>query len=226
MASLRSGRRLSIPETGLACLLTLGILAGASRSVSGAQHRSAVGHQAAGGAAGVKIQQLTSARSRLPADWFAPLLDRAEKIARIGAYLIGGFWVILNYRRGRTHRSRLEPTVGGEVRQVGTTLTLRIWVRVKNVGLSKVDIHQEGSGLRIFRYSGASDLWTRLDTLSLLESEGWIEPGECVEEGHLLLDFTPNSIFKVEAVISSSRRHWLSRRRHGEGTWQTTSYIM
>jgi hypothetical protein len=139
-----------------------------------------------------------------------PMLDIIERTCKIAAYFIGALWVYFNFFKGRTYRPRLEIKVTGSLNQKNQSHFLNLQIHVKNVGLSKVDIKQKGTGLRIIVYNSSSDgnKWTHLDTIAILETHQWIEPGESVEEPVLFpLAFEPTGV-RIEVQVVSTKTMW------------------
>jgi hypothetical protein len=117
-----------------------------------------------------------------PTSW----LEWLDQVTKIAAVLVGGIWVWVNYILNRTHRARLEAHVTAELLSTGSDL-VKVVLSVKNVGLSKVDITQRGSAIKIYWYdaSDAALPWKRGMTRSIWGSVSWIEPGETCEEQHV-----------------------------------------
>jgi hypothetical protein len=130
----------------------------------------------------------------LAVDDLEQLVGILQGIVTIAAIVIGGIWAYLKYFRGRTFRPRLEPDISGVVVSHGGVSHLKVTASLKNVGLSKVDIEQKGSGLRVFSYDAAPHAteahiaeWTRIRTFPVLEDHQWIEPGESIEDERLIV---------------------------------------
>jgi hypothetical protein len=120
-------------------------------------------------------------------------LDVVDKVTKILAVFIGGVWAYLNYIRGRTFKRRLEPNVSGKLIRAQGTLLLSGLVQVKNVGLSRVAINQRGSAVTIAALllgdtAKPPELSEKeLQVRSVFEANGWIEPGEQIQESFLLV---------------------------------------
>jgi len=137
-------------------------------------------------------------------------LDDVEKVFKILAYIVGACWIYFNYFRGRTYRNRLEPHVTGELCRRTDREMIRAVVKVKNVGLSKVDIQQKGSGLRFLIWDASEPSgWRHLTTKSVLEHHEWIEPGETVED-HLVIaaDLRHISAVKLDLSLTTGQIMW------------------
>jgi hypothetical protein len=140
------------------------------------------------------------------------VLDTIEKILKIAAYIVGGTWVYFNYFKGRTHKPRMEIKVSGSSLTTPGCGLYRVQAQARNVGLSKIEIVDEGSGLRILGYdaSKAVDQWTHLATYPVLtKSNQWIEPGVTIEE-HLLVPVVPGKYAAIRAdlILSSRNVRW------------------
>lgn len=119
--------------------------------------------------------------------------DVLENVATVIAFGAGAVWAYFNFFKGRTYRSRLEPTVSGKLISRGDANYLIVTAQLKNVGLSNVRIDQKGSALRVFAYTvgghaskARSVEQSRLITFSVFEDHGWIEPGELIEDQRLV----------------------------------------
>ena len=128
-------------------------------------------------------------------------LEQAKTVAEILGIVVGGLWAYYKFFKGRTFRQRLELAVSGNTWQTNGMTHLRACIEMKNVGLSKLEISQEGSGLRIFYQlpiqtaNGSASVveWERLMTLPVFEKHKWIEPGETIADQTLI------SIGRVDA---------------------------
>ena len=63
--------------------------------------------------------------------------------------IVGAVWTYFHYFRGRIYRPRLEIIVSGKITNNNGILFIITKIRIKNVGLSKIDIKQKGTGMRI-----------------------------------------------------------------------------
>lgn len=118
----------------------------------------------------------------------------AQKTLTILGMIAGAIWTYFHYFRGRTYRPRLETSVAGQIIKQNETLFLVTKLKIKNVGLSKIDLEQSGTGMRIIgiesqdkvqkitKYQGV-----RLKTVPILENHSWIEPGETIDDVHTFI---------------------------------------
>jgi hypothetical protein len=120
-------------------------------------------------------------------------VEIVEKTLTSVAILAGGVWAYYNFFKGRVYRTRLEPTASGRLVSDGESTYLIATVTLKNAGLSKVDLHQEGSGLRVFAcatgpaVTDARDVeWERIGTFPIFADHRWIEPGEMISEDRMI----------------------------------------
>ncbi len=128
-----------------------------------------------------------------PAQTSCDVLDIIEKIATIVAIFVGGVWAYINYLRGRTFKRRLEPSITAKTFRAKGLLVLSGTAQLKNVGLSKVTIRQEGTAIEVVAITdkpgeeAANRLGTKdIAVLSVFERHGWIEPGEPIGESFLV----------------------------------------
>ncbi len=142
-----------------------------------------------------------------PPNW-APWLDAAEKVFRIAGYFAGGAWAYFKFFRGRTFRPRLEPSIAAHLHRRAPQRLLTAAVKIKNVGLSRVDVLQKGTGVRVYRL-GEGSRWDRIETLEVLKGHGWIEPGETIEE-HVLAEIPGDDppALKIELTLQSKKTQW------------------
>lgn len=159
-----------------------------------------------------------------------------EHIFTVGAIIAGGVWAWFHYFRGRVYWPRLEPRVTGEIVCVGKRAYLRAVVRLHNVGLSRVEILQRGSGLTVQGYEELDQpdgieparLEAEVAVVEVFTDHQWIEPNEIVEEQHLLvLPATRSSAFRLKLFINSQEtRKFLSRIwKRRELTWTADAIV-
>jgi hypothetical protein len=151
--------------------------------------------------------------------WIGSALKDIEMVARIAAVIVVGGWAYMKFVRGRVFHSRLELDVAGSAQARVDQATLAISIKVKNVGLSRVDIHQKGSGLRVLNEKKSapkgiiSAEWHHLGTFPILENHSWIEPGETVGEEMLVI--LPNDALNyvlLELHVASGEMVWAATR--------------
>lgn len=115
------------------------------------------------------------------------LVDLIQKAAATVAFLAGGFWVLMNYWRNRTHVPRLQPLLLGEIVEGPAGRHLLVSIEIRNPGQSKIELREdgklpEGSGLVV------QPLFTAVDHLlepvrgqavgyEILEHRKTLEPG-------------------------------------------------
>jgi hypothetical protein len=122
------------------------------------------------------------------------IVDIVQKLFTIAAIIVGGMWAYFNFFKRRTYTMRLEPEVSGEVVTINGVSHLIATIHLKNVGLSKVKIEQEGSALQVLSYEAPASTknilsadWDDLAAFPDFEAHGWLEPGEEVKEERLLV---------------------------------------
>jgi hypothetical protein len=91
---------------------------------------------------------------------FSHWVEIAKNTCEILAIFGGAAWTYLNYFRGRVYKPRLECSVEASPEKHSGHAFLRVVVRIRNIGLSRVSIQQEGTGiLLVFReYAGSKPL--------------------------------------------------------------------
>lgn len=127
----------------------------------------------------------------------------ADVISKISIAVIGAAWTILTYVRGRTFRRRLEPSVSGEILVNNGTYLLSVRLSIKNVGLSRANVIQRGTWLRISLLSSkhpADQLQVPskflIGTAPVFKKHSWVEPGEEIHDVKLVQipDLSPDKV--------------------------------
>jgi hypothetical protein len=147
-------------------------------------------------------------------------LDQTNKSISILAVLAGGWFAYLKFIRGRVYHSRLEPVLSGRVFRTDKQTFLLAVITVKNVGATRVDIDQNGTGLRVFSCTLVVDDaapnevdWTRITTTEVLTQHEWVESGETVTDT-VMITLPPDKVaIKLELRLEPKRRKvtWLAR---------------
>lgn len=145
------------------------------------------------------------------------LLDILQKIFTIAAIAAGGLWAYFHYFRRRVYKPRLEPAISGKVISKGSVCYLMTIAKLKNVGLSKVKIEQNGSGLRVLsidKQPGIARTCTllegkRLATFPVFKHHKWIESGEPIEDHRLIGIPSGNQVaFRLKLRIVAKKISW------------------
>ena len=140
----------------------------------------------------------------------------AQKILTIIGIIVGAIWTYFHYFRGRTYRPRLETSITGELLKENKNLLLVAKIRIKNVGLSKIDIKQNGSGMRVSALEKKSSVkkiqkyeGVGLKTISIFNSHSWIEPGETIDDVYTLI-LPDNDYFglKLDVRLITKKIAW------------------
>lgn len=134
-------------------------------------------------------------------------LDILLKILNALAILIGGFWAYIKFIKGRLFHPRLELNLEGQLLKNNNISHLLLRYEVKNVGLSKVNLNTDNSGIRVRRYYPQLDSmeienvkWIHLGSFPIFEKHKWIESGETIKESILLSIKDSENVF-YQAVI-------------------------
>jgi hypothetical protein len=147
-----------------------------------------------------------------------PVLDTIDEAVKVAAVLVGGGWTYLNYRRGRTFRTRLELDLKGSIGEQGGAQFFLGECQAKNVGLSKVPVKKIGTGVSVFalrlvprKGGGHRVVEEEVDVRSLFAKHGWIEPGETISEPVLLAlppSATPLMGVRMAVMFSDGKTTW------------------
>ena len=107
-------------------------------------------------------------------------LDIVDKFIKLAAVLIGGLWILWNYRKSRTYEQKLELEVVGTV-FVKKDLYGDVKVIVKNIGATKHTIQQVGSFCEL---STIRDDLTEhsMELFRVFAEDDSMEPGESIAD--------------------------------------------
>jgi len=133
-----------------------------------------------------------------------------QNIFTIIAIISAGIWAFFHYFKGRTFKPRLELRISGEIQKNDDSKCLITKVCLKNVGLSKLEIKQRGSGMRIISLdevphcNKAKKLeGTRLKTATIFKEHEWIEPNEIIDDVQVFsLPYNSKNIMLDARIIS------------------------
>jgi hypothetical protein len=121
-------------------------------------------------------------------DWDRTI-DNTDKLISTLGIIVGGIWAYIKFFRGRTFMPRLETNISASVLHENSKEYLLVKLALKNVGLSRVDIHQKGTALRLAALGGGeasrvaeAAQWTKLRAFSVFERHSWIESGETIKD--------------------------------------------
>jgi hypothetical protein len=144
-----------------------------------------------------------------------PIEDWA-RLVQIVAIVVGGIAAYIKWFRGRLYKTRLEVSVTGSLIEASPRQLLAT-ARAKNVGLSRVLIRQEGSGLRVFSALTTepgpkgvlSVQWKREATFAVFEEHEWIESNETIESQLLVtLPDGQSGAYRLELLLASGKIVW------------------
>jgi hypothetical protein len=157
-----------------------------------------------------------------------------DTVLKIVAVILGGLFAYWKFFMGRTFHPRLEPAVTATARTEDDQVFLKVSCKLKNVGLSSIDLDRELSVIRVFLQdlAPATDLgevrWRDDSDLAVdvFQSHDWIEGGETIEDAHLFVfPHVENRACRVELQVFRLRRNlkervreW-RRRRKGPSNW-------
>jgi hypothetical protein len=125
-----------------------------------------------------------------PPSAFSTAVANIKTMVETAAVIVGGIWAYYKFFKGRTFKPRLELAISGKATENKSVTNVLVSVQLKNVGLSKVEISERGTALRVFtcepaKSEGATE-WERVTTLGAFEKHGWIEPGETIADQALV----------------------------------------
>jgi len=144
-----------------------------------------------------------------------------KNVCEIIAIVAGAIWTYFNFFKGRTYRSRLECEVDGSIESHSGRVHLRVVVKAKNVGLSKLLVEQKGTILQlqpaVAQTSAPS--WPCQVTWSdkpavfdVFTDHAWIEPSEPIED-QVLVELPDDNApaYKLTLKVLSKKISWTAR---------------
>lgn len=147
-------------------------------------------------------------------------IETLKNIFEIAAIIVGGAWTYLNFFRGRTFKSRLEPSIECRAEEGGGNRHyLIVCMTLKCVGLAKVPIDQYGSGLIVYMevprdnadIQGPTEArWSKTYwVIDVFKNHGWIESEEIVHEQVMIeLPKQHAPAYKLKLKINSKKVTW------------------
>jgi hypothetical protein len=124
------------------------------------------------------------------------------------AVIVAGVWAYYRFVKDRVYRPRLEVGLFAQWRTVEERALLHARITVKNIGATKTDLVQDGTGLIAQRMASAAPegvqtvAWANVAGCQILERHKWIEPGETVSEDVLVgLGFDEPTTVRLEARL-------------------------
>jgi len=123
---------------------------------------------------------------------------------------------LLQVYKGRLFYPRIELQINGELKIINSFPHLLLKYEVKNIGLSKVDLNKEASGIRVMRYHPPADSlevesanWESLGSFPILEKHSWIESSETIKESSLYsIAEIEKIVYKAELRIVGKNKSW------------------
>lgn len=147
------------------------------------------------------------------------LFEDLQALFTVAAILVGGAWAYAKFVWGRKYRPRLEPGVEGTLVQQGGDIYVVASCKVKNVGLSKIKINQQGSALGLSASILPASIavlsvdWDRITSFPVFEEHEWIEPGESVyEERMFSIGGVDAGAIQLELMLTVKKITWRARR--------------
>jgi hypothetical protein len=136
---------------------------------------------------------------------WSQILDELVKIFTILGISGGGLFALHHYLKSRVYKFKFEQNISGRIISIDQVEYLVISVSLINVGLSKIDIRQKGSGIELFAcekkvaIDNAKNVdWQYKGTFGVLEKHDWIESGETIQD-ELLIAIPKNKYIAFRA---------------------------
>lgn len=144
------------------------------------------------------------------------IIDNVQKTLTSLGIVAGGAWAYFHYFKGRIYRPRLEPFISGNLVPEPDRNVLIVTASLKNTGLSRLPIQQEGSAVRLHaRQANRSESkaglskWDHLASFPVFEEHSWIEPNEKIEDTMSIdIQKSENNMFLMELRVVSKNISW------------------
>lgn len=136
----------------------------------------------------------------------------------IAAIIAGAIWTFFHYFKGRTFKPRLELRISGALQNGDNSRYLIAKVSLKNVGLSKLEIQQKGTGMRIIslddvpRGNKVKRLkGNTLRTVAVFKEHESIEPNETIDDVQVFSLPHKGKNILLDARVVSRRVAWRAK---------------
>jgi hypothetical protein len=112
--------------------------------------------------------------------------DIAAHVGNVIGLVGAGVWAYFNFVQSRTYHPRMELSVAGEIHSTPSRKLLVPRITLRNIGLSKVQLLQRGTGYRVWYATGRVKVGGHLAWLGgtpvyrIFENHEWLEPGESI----------------------------------------------
>ena len=128
-------------------------------------------------------------------DYWSKIVGIVDTVCKIVALLLGGLFAYWKFFMGRTFHPRLEPAITATARTQDDQIFLKVSCKLKNVGLSSIDLDSELSVIRVFLQdlaptTGLGEVQWRIESdlaVDVFQSHDWIEGGETLLVGPVFL---------------------------------------
>jgi hypothetical protein len=154
-------------------------------------------------------------------DWDRAIED-TEKLTTIAGILIGGIWAYFKFFRGRVFVPRLETGLSTKIISMPQGKFFIASLMLKNVGLSRVDLHQRGTALRLAKCQLDSPIprpeavaWEKIRAFVIFQDHKWIESGETIRDEIMFASPAAGyAAFRLELRVIGSLQKLSSDSRH------------
>jgi hypothetical protein len=167
-------------------------------------------------------------------EYASKITELLKSVFGITALIIGGLFAYWKFFMGRTFHPRLEPAITATARTEANQVFLKVSCKLKNVGLSSIDLNREDSLIRVLfqdlvpAQEVTEIAWPERATLGVdvFKNHEWIEGGETIEDAHMFVfPYVPNQacrvelrVFRIRRTLIGRIREW-NRRRKGPNEW-------
>ncbi len=145
------------------------------------------------------------------------IVDVANKIIASLGLIFAGIFAYYKFVKGRIYKFRLEPNVSGEVVQKDGNKYLIATIYLKNIGISRIPIQNEGSALSLyFAEAGLDSIddpyimeWNESIPVAIFEDVEQLESEESIGKKYLIsLPAQVPPAIKMELRIVARGYEW------------------
>ena len=124
------------------------------------------------------------------------------------AVIVAGVWTYFKFIKGRGFRPHLDVATSALWVSDGETFDLEVTLRLKNIGSSKVELIQKGTGIQISRLADnqspapAEARWDSIGgVFEVFVKHEWIEPSETIEDELLVRMPCDPQVLQLESRV-------------------------
>ena len=149
--------------------------------------------------------------------------DAFRNVTQGLAFIAGGIWAYFKFRKGRTFQETLIAAVSGKLVLIDGTAHLVVATKVKNVGLSKIELSQTECALIVFEYTpGTTSEVHKATDKRLTSFDVFDETNRRIEPNEIMAQQT---LIAIPGAVQLAYRLKLHIRSRSGYTWIATTIV-